>query len=374
MEPRRGRVRWHGSSIAAVLIGRARGLWVTREVGMRRFVALVSVSALTLLGLVVVTGPAQAKVPGPNGQLVFGRFDPAVGDQVTYTVNPDGSRLRQLSEGAAEVPRWSPDGTRIAVLCCGAPTILDAGDSALTQLPIPSGFDADTIFGCNVWSPDGGRLACEVLDDQHPERNGIYTMRSSDGGNFVRVTNAPSDDIPSDYSPNGKWIVFERFDPARPKTRHGGPNNALFLVHPDGSGLRRLTPWGMSSLASWSPNGKWILFGRGRMFVIHPDGSGLQQIRLDTGGIQYFADNPVWSPDGASIAVSLFLPQNDALDIYTVWADGTNLYQVTTALPGAIDVGEGDEFVDWGPHPLADSPYQPGKGLDRHEPPSVVWG
>ena len=50
---------------------------------------------------------------------------------------------------------------------------------------------------------------------------------------------------------------------------------------------------------------------------------------------------------------SLFLPQNGALDVYTARADGTNLVQVTTALPGAADVGEGDELPDWGPHPLA---------------------
>jgi Tol biopolymer transport system component len=308
-------------------------------------VAVIATSALTLLGLVASPGSANAKVPGPNGQIVFGRFDPAVGDQVPYTVNPDGSHLQQSSEGAADVPRWSPDGTKIAVLCCGVPTILDADGSGFTQLPIPSGFDPGAIFGCNVWSPDGSRLACEVLDDQHPERNGVYTMRSSDGGDFVRVTKAPSgDDIPCDYSPNGNWIVFER--------SRGGPNAALFLAHPDGTGERRLTSWGMAGgLASWSPNGKLILFdASGRIFVIQPDGSGLRQIPLDVAGGQYFAKYPVWSPNGKMIALTLFFPSSG---IYTMRADGTHLTQITSALPGAGDVNEGDEYPDWGPRPLA---------------------
>ena len=317
---------------------------------MRRLVVLLTVGLMTLLGL-VATGSAQAQEPGPNGQIVFGRFDPAVGDQVVFTVNPDGSHLQQLSEGAAEVPRWSPDGTKIAVLQCCGPTIYNADGSGFSQLPIPSGFDANTIFGCNVWSPDGSRLACEVLDDQHPGRNGIYTMRSSDGGDFVRVTTTLIDDLPGDYSPDGRWIVFARTDPTRPAR---APNEALFVVHPDGTGVRRLTPWGMSGLASWSPNGQWILFAaRGRIFVIHPDRSGLMQIHLHGAGSRYSATEPVWSPDGTMIALSLFLPRNGALDIYTMLADGTHLHQVTAALPGAIDVGEGDEFVDWGPHPLA---------------------
>jgi hypothetical protein len=57
---------------------------------MRRwFVA--AVAALAMLSLVGISGPAQAKVGGPNGQIVFARFDPALGDGVTYTANPDGT-------------------------------------------------------------------------------------------------------------------------------------------------------------------------------------------------------------------------------------------------------------------------------------------
>ena len=40
-----------------------------------RLIALVTLSATTVMGLVGVTGPAQAKVPGPNGQIVFSRFN-----------------------------------------------------------------------------------------------------------------------------------------------------------------------------------------------------------------------------------------------------------------------------------------------------------
>jgi hypothetical protein len=35
--------------------------------------ALVTVAGMLLLGIVGVTGPAQAKVPGPDGQIVFSR-------------------------------------------------------------------------------------------------------------------------------------------------------------------------------------------------------------------------------------------------------------------------------------------------------------
>ncbi len=311
---------------------------------MKRLFALLAVSALPLFGLVAVGGSAQAQEPGPNGQIAFTRENPALGDSQTYVVNPDGSHERLLHPGGGELPRWSPDGSKIAEP--GNPTIYNADGSVYTTLPYPLlGFDPDTIFGCNVWSPDGTRLACEVLDDQHPERNGIYTFHFPDASDLVRVTTAPIDDIPADYSPDGSRIVFVRSDPARPPST----SHALFVVNTNGTGLRRLAPWGMSGCctASWSPDGQWILFdARGRIFVIHPDGSGLRQIPIDTGGSRYFAQQPVWSPNGDRIALDLFLPQNGTLDIYTMRADGTDLRQVTASPTH-------DENPDWGTHPLA---------------------
>jgi hypothetical protein len=48
---------------------------------------------------------------------VFGRFDPALGDTLIYTVNPDGSHEHQVLPVPSECPRWSGDGSRIVT--CG---------------------------------------------------------------------------------------------------------------------------------------------------------------------------------------------------------------------------------------------------------------
>jgi hypothetical protein len=130
-----------------------------RGVAMERLFGIFAVFALSLLGFVAVGGPAQAQEPGPNGQIAFVRGNPALGDSQTYTVNPDGSHERLLHPGVGEVARWSPDGSKIAEP--GSPTIYNADGSVFTTLPYPlPGFDPDTVFGCNVWSPDGTRLAC----------------------------------------------------------------------------------------------------------------------------------------------------------------------------------------------------------------------
>jgi TolB protein len=314
---------------------------------MSRLIASVAVLVLTVLGLVAAPGPTQAKVAGPNGQIVFARSDPAIDNSHIFTVNPDGTHEQQLFGTFAQIPRWSPDGARIAMICCDfglAPTIINADGSGFTQLPIPPGFP---IGGCNVWSADGSRLGCGFggFDPPQPERDGMYTLRASDGSDPVQVTTQPGEDGVDDFSPDGSRIVFFRIDYSRPEKAH----TALFIVNADGSGLRRLTSWGLGGFtASWSPDGQWILFDANfRLWVVHPDGSGLKKILIDTGGRPYRAREPVWSPDGTMIALSMRILEDGAhRDIYTIRSDGSDLVQVTNS-PTT------DEFPDWGTHPLA---------------------
>src|SRR4029453_16101667 len=62
---------------------------------MRRRIAVVTVSAMTLLGLIAIGGPAQAKVPGPNGQIVFSRFNPDTENADIFVANPDGTHAHE---------------------------------------------------------------------------------------------------------------------------------------------------------------------------------------------------------------------------------------------------------------------------------------
>jgi Tol biopolymer transport system component len=84
----------------------------------------------------------------------------------------------------------------------------------------------------------------------------------------------------------------------------------------------------------------------GLLFVVHPDGTGVRRIPLDTGGGFSFAFTPGWSPDGTRIVFSLFLRKAGRVDIYTAGSDGRGLVKVT-------DTPDFEDFADWGPHPLA---------------------
>jgi Tol biopolymer transport system component len=312
-----------------------------KEKNMRKLVAL-PLLAVALAALIAI--PAAAKAPHANGRIAFVRFDPVLDDDFVYTANPDGSHEQQLLPTGAEGPRWSPDGTRIAVFPHDvegvSQRIVNPGDGSYIDLLNP---DPDLFLPCGVWSADGARLACEGFGND-PGDNGIYTIRSSDGGGLERVTANPGgDDCPGDYSPNGTRLVFLRMDDT---------GAALEIVKFDGTGLRRLTPAGMEltfACGSWSPQGNEILFSarsdpgaRSSLFVVNTDGSGLRQIPIATCGDTAGCFQPVWSPNGQKIVFTRSVPGAHS-DIYTVNADGRGLTPVTsTAL--------GEDGPDWGTH------------------------
>ncbi len=316
---------------------------------MRKLIVFAA-AALTTLGLAGISGPAQAKAPGPNGQIVVMRsLSFTEEDFRVVTVNPDGTHLRQVTPIPLECPHWSPSGSLIAT--CGGPhgsasAIINPDTGTIRELFPP---DLTLHLACPVWSPDAQRLACGQFDQAtDPSRDGMYTIRSSDGGGLRRITSNPGGlDEPGDYSPDGTQIVFGRTDPARP----ANAAHALFVVNLNGTGLHRITPWARGSEAdgSWSPNGNWILFdSKGSLYVVHPDGTGLAKIPLATSSLSR-AFAPGWSPDGTKIVFALFTrtsPGTEQEGIYTANADGSHIKQVTNAPIF-------DEHPDWGTHPLA---------------------
>jgi WD40-like Beta Propeller Repeat len=307
---------------------------------MRKLAVLALFAAAIAL---VVAIPAEAKPRGTNGKIVLNSDNLVTGQEQVYTVDPDGSDM-QLLANHAEAGQWSPNGT--SVLVNGG--ILNFDTGGFTDLSLGMLYP-DLFLGCGVWSPDATRLACEGDVDADPSLNGVYTVRSSDGGDLQRVISNPFDfGCPGDYSPNGKRLVVA----------HG----TLAVVKLDGSGLRQITPPGVSfgcGDGSWSPQGNEILFSanvpqtdRRTIWVVHPDGSGLRQIPIDSCGGP-FSDpesigcfSPSWSPDGTKIVFVRFDPSAGQSDIYTVNAHGTGLFQVTNT--PTIDEGK----PDWGTHPV----------------------
>lgn len=311
--------------------------------------AVVAVAAAAFIAI-----PAAANRPDANGRVAFTRFDPVQGDDFVYTANPDGSQERQLLPTGAEGPRWSPDGSRIAVFPHDvngvSARIVNPDNGTYRDLANPA---PDQLFlGCGQWSPDAKRLACEGFGVTDDGLNGIYTIRSSDGGGLTRITSAPGgDDCPGDFSPNGNRLVFQRFT-----------TSALFTVKLNGTDVRQITPnssdaFSIGDCGNWSPLGNVILFSahapsdhRSTVWMVHSDGTGLRQVPIP--GCGGLISDPTtigcfgatWSPDGRKIVfIRRAAGQND---IYTVRVDGTGLAVVSNT---PLDEGGPPS---WGTHPL----------------------
>jgi Tol biopolymer transport system component len=171
--------------------------------------------------------------------------------------------------------------------------------------------DGDTIF-FNTW---GG----EPLSIWHVSRRGgaAKSATSPSGGS----------DAYGDVSPDGRSIVFTRMEN---KISH------LYVALADGTGLPRRVMENPGTVPRWSPNGEWISFSPSRsfssgVFIVHPDGTGLRQL-AKTGGWA------VWWPDGEHLGFQAPGPDaNEQIQVYSLKSSETrtlsNIHFLGTNFP-----------------------------------------
>jgi TolB protein len=198
--------------------------------------------------------------------------------------------------------------------------------------------DPDLFTGCAIWAPSGKTLACEATSEANSRRNGVYIIRATDGKGLKRITSNPGGtDSPLAFSPDGSQLLF-----ARAKSEDSA-DQALFVTPISGGKPRRITPPGFSDdLASWSPDGRTIVFGtNGLLYRVGADGHGLAKIslKMPDGSSPQTAFDVSLSPKGERIVFSLGSP--DA-GLYTARADGGDVKKLT-------DSPTEDHHANWSP-------------------------
>jgi Tol biopolymer transport system component len=333
---------------------------------------------LALLGLAVTAAVTLATTPGTNGQIAFRRYaDAKQTASALFTVNPDGTAVRQISSPPAgsidDQPDWAPDGRRVAFSRCpsngpcrgyvvGADgTGLEGLTPACTRPPasnrVPQGCEdaANLSFshdGRNVtYTSASGRIRVfKRYNMDFIERSAVTTVGADGTGRrqILRLPRYGGDANWPQYSPDGRMIMFERFNSPLSRPRLG---RALFVMNADGKAVHRVTPWKLRAgdNADWAPDSSRILFrsladqpnDRSQYYTVRPDGSQLTKLTSFPRGRRLFSAS--FSPDGKQIAFA----RDDAKGLGDLWlmnADGSN-QRVLLQDP------KWDSAPDWGPAP-----------------------
>jgi TolB protein len=138
----------------------------------------------------------------------------------------------------------------------------------------------------------------------------IYSIRA-DGSGAKRLTHNPGFDGFASWSPNGRRILYHS------QVRRTGWSGGI-VMNADGTGKRRLVANG-----SWSPDGRRIVYGskqdgNGEIYVMNADGSGRHLVVARPSTEEW---SPEWSPTGRTIA---FLTDRDGnREIYAMDVDGS---------------------------------------------------
>jgi Tol biopolymer transport system component len=211
---------------------------------------------LTLAALILAAATLAAAAAPPE-RIIFARVFPQPGQIGLFIANADGSNERPL-----------------------------LGNHEMD-------YDA-------VWSPDAASIVFTS------ERNGsadLYRAKP-DGTGIERLTDSPAYDDQAAFSPDGSQLAFIT-------TRAGGVANVWTLNLSTKAARAVTTGPGGDYRPAWSPDGRWIAFSSGRnsdlpfahgrwehlqladLYIVHPDGSGLT--RLSEHG--NFCGSPKWTPD-----------------------------------------------------------------------------
>jgi Tol biopolymer transport system component len=291
--------------------------------------------ALTVLALAAVIlafgSPSQATRAIRNGDIVFDtEWGP--GPSQVYTIRPDGSGLRRLTEvgegHAAFQPRWAADGRTIVYVSdeTGNPElyVVKANGTSKRQLTSDPEYD-------NSWptfSPDGSHIAFSRCSNFL--RTCDLAVMRSDGSQIRSIAGGYWHHAQPAYSPDGKTIAYT--------SDEGGFWSLLWLAKADGSDRHSISPAPLAAdRPDWSPDGGTITYTgnprAGQVFLSRPDGSGLHAITTTDAGVLF----ATYSPDGTRMVTS-----GDPAGLFLISPGGTGRTQIP-------NVPDGATMPDWGP-------------------------
>ncbi|XP_076903548.1 uncharacterized protein LOC143558624 [Bidens hawaiensis] len=253
------------------------------------------------------------------------------------TLKPDISLFR--IDGS--FPSFSPDGSRIAYVRLPGLYVVNSDGSGIREI------SPDVTAFSTAWDPKRKGVIYTSVGPTFASVDtdvDIYSVEVDvNEPSFTKLTVGGQNNAFPSVSPDGKWVVF--------RSGRSGNKNLYIMnaVEGEKGGITQLTNGRWSdTMCNWSPDGDWIAFASDRhspgsgsfgLYMIHPNGTGLRH--LIHSGSAGRTNHPWFNPDGTHIvftsdyaAVSAEPISNPHHyqpygDIFTMKLDGSELTRLT---------------------------------------------
>ena len=226
------------------------------------------------------------------------------GQQQLVWVDRDGKQVAEIGQPQDGIlaAALSPDGRWVAVAVAedSSPDVWvwDLARGVSTRLSTAPEFDT-----LPVWSPGGDEVAFVSYRAGNPD---IYLRQADGGGEEQAVAATSQSEWPSDWSRDGKYLLYDKTDP---ETGHDlwylerGEDGSVWEPHPF------LQEPSLQTAPKFSPNGRYVAYisdesGQPEVYV-QPFPEGGRKVTVSSGG----GSQVRWSRDGKE----LFYVQGETL-------------------------------------------------------------
>lgn len=281
-----------------------------------------------------------------------------------WQMTPDGANARitaSASVGRVLEPDWTPDGRRVVYISARY-NPASGNDQTGVRVMNPDLSDdrelAPELTGARLspaWSPGGSLIVFSFTVNELGGESNLFVVRP-DGSGLRQLTSLPDNEAQPFFSADGRRVFFTRTPSWGDEPWSVVWWQSIWSVAVDGSGLREHSfgdAFANLGNGAASPSGDRLALSGGGITAASLDGAVVQRVSSDP-----WAQDPAWSPDGRALTYITHNPDVTR----TIWRVPSD-----PSAGDAIALRHGVKSHSWGPDWISDEPRATAAGSLRDQ-------